>query len=70
MTTINTEVLAHVTGGVARLTSRVNDPTLLNNVTALKSSLDDLVRSQAANQGNSSMSTMLPMMLMMRQQQG
>lgn len=61
---IETTLLADVTGGVARMTRKVNDPTVLNAVTQLKSDLDSLVTAKN-NQSGSSMSSMLPMMMMM-----
>ncbi|HEY4056174.1 MAG TPA: hypothetical protein VGM39_06170 [Kofleriaceae bacterium] len=70
MTNINDSELVTVTGGAARVTSHNNLSAVTDAVTALKSSMDQLVQSQANGQNSSS--SMMPMMMamMMRNQQG
>jgi hypothetical protein len=62
---IDPALLAAVTGGAAKVTRHVNDPSVLDAVTKLKSDLDSLVTNSKNNPPSSAMSSMLPMMMMM-----
>jgi hypothetical protein len=62
MTTIDPAWLASVTGGASRSAS---NQALTTQITQLKSTIDDAVRSSKENSGMS-MEKMLPMMMMMK----
>lgn len=64
---LDLDLLATVTGGAQKVTRHVNDPSVTDAITQLKTDVEGLVTSakNTAGGSSSSMSSMLPMMMMM-----